>query len=132
MVHSLANRFAYELWSKFFSWTHSIPVGLITLILTLSMPWILWRFCQHRGLIGRAITWLWLALVWSVVAAALYWSWPSEAGDTLWVAAVWPALGVVFAVTAHYTARDIWLDAVNRKTKKIVNARPDPAPEPAS
>ena len=132
LIDLLADRLVSDLWTKFFAWTQVLPVHLIGFLVTLSFPWILWRFCQHRGLIGRAITWLWLALIWSVLGAIVFWNLQGGAQEIHWASGLSPAIGVLFAVTTHYTARDIWLDAVNRKTKKIVGARPEPEPEPES
>ncbi len=98
---------------RFWFVTRLVPVGL---------AWILWRFCQHRGLIGRALVWLWIAMAWSVMALFV------EFGQQYWIARFYPALGVLAFLAAHLTARDLWTDAVNRKTKSDVAARRQPDP----
>lgn len=117
-VHGVLQVFARDLFQEHvIPWSETLHLTLLTQLVFVGLPWILWRFSQHRGLIGRAITWLWIALL-STGCFAL-----STLTEVFWVVALEPAVGVLFAVTAHYTARDVWLDAVNRKTKKLAVAR---------
>jgi hypothetical protein len=77
----------------------------------LLLPWILYRFCLHRGLTGRAITWLWCALALAgvfVVNLSTHSTW------ALWLC---PAIGLVLAVNARQSARDVWLDAVYKNAR---------------
>ena len=106
-------RFQEGLWLA----AHLAPLGI---------AWILWRFCQHRGLIGRALVWLWIALLWTLHAALV------ELADQHWARHFYLALGVLAFFAAHLTARDLWMDAVNRKTKKVVAARRLSGPGPAA
>lgn len=74
----------------------------------LGLPWILWRFCQHRGLTGRAITWLWCAmalLAIFVINVTTRQSW------ALWLC---PLIGIALFANAFLTARDLWDDAVHK------------------
>jgi len=120
-AHSVLGLFADRSWARpVFGWLWSARIDVLATLVLVGLPWILWRFSQHRGLIGRAITWLWIALVSTGLYVA---GWVIGAIPT-WMIALEPAIGVLFAVTAHYTARDVWLDAVNRKTKKIASRRP--------
>jgi len=75
------------------------------------LPWILWRFCQQRGLTGRAITWLWCALA---LLAVFLVNFTSRSTWALWMC---PAIGLVLAVNAWQTARDVWLDAVYKNAR---------------
>ena len=77
----------------------------------LLLPWILWRFCQHRGLTGRAITWLWCALALMTVFIVNFMTRSSWA---LWLC---PVIGLILAVNAWQTARDVWLDAVYKNAR---------------
>jgi hypothetical protein len=76
----------------------------------LALPWILWRFCQHRGLTGRALVWLWLGM-----ASLLAWLLGSLF-DLGWIAWILPLIGVFAAINSWQTARDVWLDAIGRTT----------------
>ncbi len=73
----------------------------------LALPWILWRFCQHRGLTGRALIWLWCALALSVLFAI---NWTTRSSWALWLC---PAIGLALYVNSRQTARDLWLAAVH-------------------
>lgn len=89
-------------------------------IALLLLPWILYRFCQHRGLTGRAITWLWCALALAgvfVVNLATHSTW------ALWLC---PVIGLVLAVNAWQSARDVWLDAVY-KNARVQHLTRDPS-----
>lgn len=77
----------------------------------LALPWILWRFCQLRGLTGRAITWLWSAL--ALLAVFLV----NFTTRTTWALWLCPAIGIVLALAAWQTARDVWLDAVYKNAR---------------
>ena len=90
---------------------------VVTRLAPVALSWVLWRFCQHRGLIGRALVWLWIAMAWSVMALLV------EFAEQFWIARFYPALGVLALLAARFTARDLWMDAVNRKTKKVVSGR---------
>ena len=108
-------------WTQMESATDGVA-GLLVVIL----PWILWRFCQHRGLTGRALVWLWIALALTALGAVLARDVASGplAGD----AAATPfaqarsrgllvllsaLVGVAAFDAARRTARDMWLDAVH-------------------
>lgn len=82
----------------------------------LALPWILWRFCQHRGLTGRALTWLWAAvlLLGLFIAHRMF--------ESRWIVLAYPAVGVLLFVITRQTARDLWLDAINRQTKSLARA----------
>lgn len=84
-----------------------------------SLPVVLWRFCQHRGLTGQGLLWLWIAMAY--VAFALL--------GVLWPPAAWafPAIHFCQFVVAQRTARAVWLDAINRHARHF--ARTEPAPE---
>lgn len=77
----------------------------------LALPWILWRFTQHRGLTGRAITWLWCALALATVFVV---NWVTRSSWALWLC---PLIGVVLMLNARLTARDVWLDAVYKNAR---------------
>jgi hypothetical protein len=77
----------------------------------LALPWILWRFCQHRGLTGRAITWLWCALA---LLGVFLVNLTTRSTWALWLC---PAIGLVLAVNAWQTARDAWHDAVYKNAR---------------
>lgn len=77
----------------------------------LALPWILWRFCQHRGLTGRAITWLWCALA---LLGVFLLNLVTRSPWALWLC---PGIGAVLAVNAWQTARDVWLDAVYKNAR---------------
>lgn len=83
----------------------------------LALPWILWRFCQYRGLTGRALTWLWSAVL-LVAVFGLHWRMQSN-----WLMWAYPPLGVLLFVLSKQTARDLWLDAVNRRSKAVIRAQ---------
>lgn len=83
----------------------------------LALPWILWRFCQYRGLTGRALVWLWSAVL-LVVVFGVHWRVQSD-----WLAWAYPPLGVLLFVLSKQTARDLWLDAVNRRSKAVLRAQ---------
>jgi hypothetical protein len=72
----------------------------------LALPWILWRFCQHRGLTGRAITWLWCAMA---LLGVFVVNWTTRTSWALWLC---PAIGVILFLNARLAARDVWDDAV--------------------
>jgi hypothetical protein len=82
----------------------------------LALPWILWRFCQHRGLTGRAISWLWSAVM-LLAVFGLHWRL-----QTNWLMWAYPVLGILLFVISKQTARDLWIDAVNRRSKAVVRA----------
>lgn len=84
----------------------------------LALPWILWRFTQHRGLTGRAITWLWCALALASVFAINF---VTRSSWALWLC---PGIGLALALNARATARDVWLDAVYKSARAH---RPDEA-----
>lgn len=86
----------------------------------LALPWILWRFCQHRGLTGRAITWLWCALA---LLSVFLVNFTTRSTWALWLC---PAIGLVLAVNAWQTARDVWLDAVY-KNARVQHLARDPS-----
>lgn len=90
---------------------------VVTRLAPVALSWVLWRFCQHRGLIGRALVWLWIAMAWSAMALLV------EFAGQFWIARFYPALGVLALIAARFTARDLWMDAVNRKTKRVVSGR---------
>lgn len=92
-----------------------IEQGLVILLIAavLLLPWILWRFCQHRGLTGRALSWLWSAVL-LLAAFAVHWRTRTE-----WLVWAYPALGLLLFVLCRQTARDVWLDAVNRQSKAV-------------
>jgi hypothetical protein len=77
----------------------------------LLLPWILYRFCQHRGLTGRAITWLWCALALAGVFVV------NLASHSIWALWLCPAIGLALAVNAWQSARDVWLDAVYKNAR---------------
>ena len=77
----------------------------------LALPWILWRFCQHRGLMGRALLWLWCAMALLAVFAV---NWSTRTSWALWLC---PAIGLVLLANAHLTARDLWDDAVHKSAR---------------
>ena len=91
-------------------------IDSLALILFASLTMILWRFCQYRGLSGRAMVWLWLAM--AAIAAG--------STGTYWHAALWafPALGLIAFFAAQQTARDVWLDAIYRHSKLFVVTHP--------
>jgi hypothetical protein len=93
-------------------------------IACLLLPWILWRFCQFRGLTGRAIVWLWFAMASSGVAVAV------TTSDMRWWLVLFPPLGVIAFFAAQHTARDVWLDAVYRHTRFYVVRDPTRVVEP--
>ena len=80
-------------------------------IACLMLPWILWRFCQFRGLTGRAIVWLWFAMASSGLAIAVSFS------EVRWLLFLFPPLGVIAYFAAQQSARDVWLDAIYRNTR---------------
>jgi hypothetical protein len=84
----------------------------------LALPWILWRFCQHRGLTGRAITWLWCAMGLLSVFAV---NWVTRTSWALWLC---PAIGVILFVNARLTARDVWTDAIWKNARAASAAVP--------
>lgn len=84
--------------------------------------WILWRYCQDRGLTGRALVWLWLAMMGTLMAAIVVFS------DADWLARFFPGLGALCVFAARSTAREIWLDAVNRTSKSIYAPKEEPEP----
>ena len=90
----------------------------------LALPWILWRFCQYRGLSGRAIVWLWFAMAGTALAIAVTYQ------DVGWLPFLFPPLGVIAFFAAQQTARDVWLDAVYRNTKFHATGRSNVAVEP--
>ena len=96
----------------------------IARIACLSLPWILWRFCQFRGLTGRAIVWLWFAMASSGLAIAVSFS------GVRWLLFLFPPLGVIAFFAAQQSARDVWLDAVYRHTRFFVARDPSKAVEP--
>lgn len=77
----------------------------------LLLPWILYRFCQHRGLTGRAITWLWCALALAGVFLV------NLATHSIWALWLCPAIGLVLGVNAWQSARDVWQDAVYKNAR---------------
>lgn len=83
----------------------------------LALPWILWRFCQYRGLTGRALMWLWSAVL-LLAVFGLHWRVQSN-----WLMWAYPPMGVLLFVLSKQTARDLWLDAVNRRSKAVVRAQ---------
>jgi hypothetical protein len=92
-------------------------IGVLLLLATfILLPAILYRFCQHRGLTGRAIVWLWIAM--GMCGAGVL--------NTSWHPAVWfiPVLGLIAMIAAQQTARDVWLDAVYRHSKFFVITNP--------
>ena len=91
----------------------------------LALPWILWRFCQYRGLTGRAIVWLWIAMAGSVLALAARFT---ETTNALLYG--FPMLGVIVFIAARQTSRDVWLDALYRNTKFHALAKPNASVEP--
>jgi hypothetical protein len=100
-------------------------VGWAALLACVALTWILWRFCQHRGLTGRALSWLWIAVLASGSAFAL---WTSE---RIWPAVLFAPLGVLAFLLARQTARDVWLDAIY-KTSKAALERSKPPVESES
>ena len=82
----------------------------------LGLPWILWRFCQHRGLTGRAITWLWCAMALFAVFAI---NWSTRASWALWLC---PLIGTALFANALMTARDLWDDAVHKAARAGAHA----------
>lgn len=90
----------------------------------LALPWIFWRFCQHRGLTGRALVWLWLGMATAAVAIVVL---ATEARWLLWSC---PALGAIALFSALQTARDLWLDAIYRHTRFAAKTGPVVAVEP--
>lgn len=93
--------------------TRLVPVLWVAF---LALPWILWRFCQHRGLTGRAISWLWSAVLLFAVFG-VHWRM-----QTNWLMWAYPLLGILLFVISKQTARDLWIDAVNRRSKAVVRA----------
>jgi hypothetical protein len=92
-------------------------------VLLLALPWILWRFCQHRGLTGRALTWIWVGMATAALALPLA---LVEARWFLWLV---PPLGVLTWYAAMQTSRDVWLDAVYRNTRsELQNLNLSPGP----
>ncbi|HTF90003.1 MAG TPA: hypothetical protein VK843_16430 [Planctomycetota bacterium] len=89
----------------------------ITLISVLALSLIFWRFCQFRGLSGRAIVWLWLCMAMFAAGSANSLGWH----PALWV---FPPLGLIALFAAWQTARDVWLDAVYRHSKFFVITNP--------
>lgn len=100
----------------------SIETGFVWLLdaALLALPWILWRFSQHRGLTGRAITWLWCALALLTVFLVNFFS------RSTWALWLCPAIGVLLAVNAWQTARDVWLDALY-KNARVQHLARDPS-----
>ncbi len=90
----------------------------------LGLPWILWRFCQHRGLSGRAIVWLWLAMASGALAITV------SLIELRWLLWGFAPLGLIAFSAARQTARDVWLDAVYRNTKFHATAKPGAIVEP--
>ena len=86
-------------------------VGWAVLLACISLTWILWRFCQHRGLTGRGLSWLWIAVVASGLTVAL------GSTERIWPAALFAPLGVLAFLLARQTARDVWLDAIYKTSK---------------
>ena len=80
-------------------------------VVFLSLPWILWRFCQHRGLTGRALTWLWTALMLLTVFLV------NLATRATWALYFCPIIGALLFVIARQTGRDLWLDAVYKNAR---------------
>jgi len=91
----------------------------------LALPWILWRFCQHRGLTGRAITWLWCAMGLLIVFAI---NWTTRTSWALWLC---PAIGLMLFFNARLTARDVWTDAIWKNARAAALAA-DEAAQPGS
>lgn len=91
----------------------------------LALPWILWRFCQQRGLTGRAIVWLWIAMAGSALALAARFT---ETTSALLFG--FPLLGVIVLFAARQTSRDVWLDALYRNTKFHALSKPNASVEP--
>ncbi len=91
----------------------------------LALPWILWRFCQYRGLTGRAIVWLWIAMAGSALALAARFT---ETTNALLYG--FPLLGVIVFFAARQTSRDVWLDALYRNTKFHALSKPSATVEP--
>ena len=100
-------------------------VGWATLLACVALTWILWRFCQHRGLTGRALSWLWIAVLASGSTLAL------GSTNRIWPAALFAPLGVLACLLARQTARDVWLDAIY-KTSKAALERSKPSVESES
>ncbi len=88
-----------------------------SLAVCLLLPWILWRFCQYRGLSGRAIVWLWLA-IFMTIGGGCSLEWP--AAHWVW----FPFFGLFAFVASQQTARDVWLDAIYRHSKFYVVTNP--------
>ncbi len=93
-------------------------------IMLLAAPWVLWRFCQYRGLTGRAIVWLWIAMAGSGLAFAARFT---EMSALLYG---FPLLGVIAFIASQQTARDVWLDALYRNTKFHALSKPNANVEP--
>lgn len=83
----------------------------------LLLPWILWRFCQQRGLTGRALSWLWGALA-LLAASGLY-----LYSDATWPLWLFPALAVTLFLITRQTARDLWLDALHKASRRSTAQR---------
>lgn len=100
----------------------SLETGFVWLLdlALLLLPWILWRFCQHRGLTGRAITWLWCALALLTVFLV------NVVSRSTWALWLCPAIGLVLSVNAWQTARDVWLDAIY-KNARVQHLERDPS-----
>ncbi|MEO6711560.1 MAG: hypothetical protein ABIP42_18400 [Planctomycetota bacterium] len=93
--------------------------------------WILWRFCQHRGLTGRGIVWLWIAMAVTALElpeAIKEWrSWWVVEPSWSWLSVVswgFVPLAILAIISAQQTARDVWLDAVYRHSKFFVVTNP--------
>ena len=115
-----ALRVVYHRWAFHPAWAEW-EQGYVALLWTafLALPWILWRFCQHRGLTGRAITWLWCAMALFAVFAINFWT------RTSWALWLCPAIGVALFANSLLTARDLWDDAVHKLARTDARAAVD-------
>jgi hypothetical protein len=94
-----------------FAFERMLVIALVAAFLAL--PWIYWRFCQYRGLTGRALTWLWSAALLCAMFAL------DALAHREWFVFAYPLLGLVLFVVSRQTARDVWLDALVRQTKLV-------------
>jgi len=90
----------------------------------LALLWVLWRFCHDRGLTGRALVWLWGALAGTGMALIVV----LTRAD--WMVRFFPALGALAWISARTTSRDLWQDAVSRRTRRVLRDEHKPSAPP--
>jgi len=93
-------------WRRLLLWSGGIFAAACLLL-----PWILWRYCQLRGLTGRGLSWLWLALAMTAVSLLV------QIAGSKWSGWLFAPLGVFVFAVALQTARDVWLDAISKVSR---------------